>query len=316
MKATTTSSSSSSSNAISSEIAQLESRMKSNLTEVRSSLKTLYSASSSVAQKDHQVGPQDATLQLYIKVKSDTRALLTYYRDVAMRAPARPAITIANNTVSIAPGDKTKPASTPARSSHAADDLLVEFESAFDLRDEGLPPEQQRAGRTEVVLLRRVSDMHAVMINTVYKLINAAFEQLGIDHIVSETHLPPNLETCSRELPMVFHFLRTFRSLGKTAEMVKAMGSQAEAQAEARRQQIQVEQLTLDVQARLVEIFDLRKRLDAAALQTERQNTIVRQQDHIATLEKVRTHSYAHPAYTSQSWADPPPAPLSLPPPP
>lgn len=273
------------------EASALEARLKGALSISRSSLKNLYQASSSAGSKDS--GPTDSTLQHYMKVKSDTRALLTYYRDVASRAPGRPAISITNNTVSVAPADKSRTAAAASSSSSrpsggaAADDVLVEFEASFDLRDEGgLPLEQQR-GVSEASLLRRISDMNAIKDNTLYKLVNASLAQLDLDHIVSEPRLPPNLEACSKELPMIFHFLRTFKSLGKKAKLSDMMNSQADAAAEASRMQIQIEQLTLDVQARLAEIFDLRKRLDVAALQTERQNTIVRQQDRIASLEKA-----------------------------
>lgn len=271
------------------EASALEARLKGTLSTARSSLKTLYEASSNAGSKDS--GPTDSTLQQYMKVKSDTRALLTYYRDVASRGSGRPAVSITNNTVSVAPADKNRTATSSSSSrpsgGSAADDSLVDFEASFDLRDEsGLPLEQQR-GVSEASLLRKISEMNAIKDNTLYKLVNASLAQLDLDHIVSEPRLPPNLETCSKELPMVFHFLRTFKSLGKKAKLSDMMNSQADAAAEAARMHIQIEQLTLDVQARLAEIFDLRQRLDVAALQTERQNTIVRQQDRIASLEKA-----------------------------
>ena len=74
--------------------------------------------------------------------------------------------------------------------------------------------------------------------------------------------------------------------MGKTVSLTALMKSPQDAANEISMQQVQIEQLQMDVQARLAEIFSLRKRLDAAALQTERQNTIVAQQDKIATLEK------------------------------
>lgn len=261
----------------------LESRMKETLSEARSSLRSLYGAASQAVEgRDITENATDAVLQKYLKVKSDTRALLTYYRDAAANSAVRPSIAILNSTVQHSNSSAQKKLGATG-----ADDILVSFEQRFDLKYEGGSTMDQQSVRDEVFLLRQISELNALKENTLYKLINFFLEQLGIEHVVSERkHLPPNLEACSRELPMIFHFFKTFKSMSKTVALTALMKTPQDSANEINMQQIQIEQLQADVQARLSEIFSLRKRLDAASLQTERQAAIVAQQDKIATLEK------------------------------
>ena len=182
--------------------------MQGSLADARGSLRGLYSASAASASgRDVSEGAGDGVLQLYMKAKSDTRALLTYYRDAAAHAAIRPTLNVAASSS----GKSSSKRNAPGSSSTTADDLLVTFEHKFDLRDE-LPGMGGGGGgggqqRDELFLLRQISELNSLRDNTIYKLVNFFLEQLGIEHIESERkHLPPNLASCSKELPMLFHF--------------------------------------------------------------------------------------------------------------
>ena len=257
---------------------ELEQRMKGGLDDARSTLRGLYDAASQQVAQQRNATAATGTLPAFMRVKADTRALLTYYRDMtssaSQSAVQKPAISIVNATVSASSTKKS------GSGSAGVDGLLIDFENDFDIRGVDVATDHQ-------FLLQKMEMLYAVKENTLYKLFNFCLEQVGIDFIVSERkNLPSNLEACSKELPMIFHFFKTFNSLGKKAKLSSLMQTPQDAATEISNQQIQIEQLQLDVQARLSEIFALRRRLDLASLQTERQTTIVKQQDRIDNLEK------------------------------
>ena len=260
----------------------LEKRIKGGLEDARANFNSLHQVSS-----NNEIVSVDKALSLFLRLKSDTRMLLTYYREVvgahifSLEGGTRGGVTglgsVGLNLFQKFPGDLN----------------LVEFENNFEKLDDAIVAEMsssssstQAASSQYTKRIEKILELCNTKDLAMFKIVNIIIEQLGVDHVVQESNMAPTIMLCSKEIPILLTFFRTFRALSiQIKRLSLSRGGEMEAVAEISSKQMQIAQQNKDLENRAAEILVLRNRLASASMETGRQHTIIRQQEVIESLE-------------------------------
>ena len=227
----------------------LEHKVESGMGTSRKALKSVYSA----MDNSKDIADVEATLKQYLTLKSDARALQTYYR---------------TNIAGLKPDHEDSKFS-------ALDMELVAFEKNF-AKFSNLTAEDQVSKLIGIVDAKD---------KATFRIAATVLEGIGMDHVVREYDVGCDLSLCSRELPNLFCLFETFRSLGKTVKRLISALDIDDQSADIVSKQLQIAHLQSELAAKEQEAFDLGNKLRQVTMNVGRQQIIARQLEEIQGLE-------------------------------
>lgn len=227
----------------------LEQKLSSGKDAAQKSLKSIYTA------LDHSkdIAEVEASLKTFLTLKSDARALLTYFR---------------HNIASVKFAEKPDILGS-------LDVDLVEFDRFYE-KFSSVPGEMQ----TEKLFgVMNTKD------KALFRIANSVLENLGMDHVVREFDVGCDISMCSSELTDMFSLFETFRALGNTVKRLLNAMDNEDLAADLSAKQVLIGQLQTEVALKDKEIFELGGKLRQLTMNTGRQQVITRQLEEIQALE-------------------------------
>ena len=234
-----------------SEMEAVEHRIRVRNLDAKDNLKSLYKASTASAELN--LVHVDALLLEFVRLKADVRNLLTYYSDEILNF------------------------NTNRLSSEAIklDRWLIAFENKYSTED------ASNLLVSHELLLELASHKHRAL----HKVLMGLHGHVMHEQQQVEYNLPSGINDCSRDLPSVMHFAKTFLSLLKrctSVELSQAADGGADRLLEKERM---IESLQLDLNKKDNSIMDLKAALGAGSSESCRNHTIMRLQERITSLE-------------------------------
>ena len=233
-------------------MAAVEHRIRNRNLGAKDNLKSLYKASTASAEKN--LAPVDAVLSEFVQLKADVRVLLNYYSDEILN----------NNTNGRLSSEAIKP-----------DRWLIDFENKYSTE------EDSNLLISHEILLELASHKYRAL----HKILIGLRGHVKHEQQQVEQNLPNGMNECSRDLPSVMHFVKTFLSLLKrctSVELSQAAEGGADLLLEKERM---IESLQLEVNKKNDHIMDLKSAMIAGSSESSRNHAIMRLQERLTSLD-------------------------------
>jgi hypothetical protein len=233
-------------------MAAVEHRIRNRNLGAKDNLKSLYKASTASAEQN--LAPVDAILSEFVQLKADVRVLLTYYSDEILNT----------NTNGRLGSEAIK-----------LDRWLIDFENKYST------DEDSNLLISHELLLELGSHKYRAL----HKVLMGLGGHVKHEQQQVEQNLPNGINECSRDLPSVMHFVKTFLSLLKrctNAELSQTAEGGADLLQEKERM---IESLQLEVNKKNDNIMDLKAAMIAGSSESSRNHAIMRLQERLTSLD-------------------------------